>query len=149
MEAILFIGTQASGKSTFYNEKFRDSHVRINLDMLKTRNRESILFEACLKMKQPFVIDNTNPEIEDRRRYISRAKEAEFQIVGYYFESKIQELLKRNEMRSEKEKIPEIGIRGTHSRLVLPAFQEGFDELFYVKTINNRAFVIERWQSEI
>ena len=149
MEAILFIGIQASGKSTFYNEKFRDSHIRINLDMLKTRNRESILFEACLEMKQPFVIDNTNPEIEDRRRYITRAKEARFRILGYYFESRIQEVLKRNDLRSEKERIPEKGIRGTYSRLVLPSFQEGFDELFHVKSINNREFVIDRWQSEI
>lgn len=48
MEAVLFIGVQASGKSTFYRERFFSSHVRINLDMLKTRHREKRLLEVCL-----------------------------------------------------------------------------------------------------
>jgi transcriptional regulator with XRE-family HTH domain len=37
VEAIIFVGIQASGKSTFYRERFFDTHLRINLDMLKTR----------------------------------------------------------------------------------------------------------------
>ncbi len=60
MESILFIGIQATGKSTFFREQFFATHVRINLDMLKTHNRERILLAACLEAKQPFVIDNTN-----------------------------------------------------------------------------------------
>jgi predicted kinase len=35
MEAVIFVGIQGSGKSTFYNERFVDTHIRINLDMLK------------------------------------------------------------------------------------------------------------------
>lgn len=70
MEAVIFIGLQAAGKSSFYREKFIDTHIRINLDMLKTRHRETILLNACLEAKQPLVIDNTNPTIEERKRYI-------------------------------------------------------------------------------
>jgi predicted kinase len=40
MQAIIFMGIQACGKSTFYHHKFALTHVRINLDMLKTRHRE-------------------------------------------------------------------------------------------------------------
>ena len=40
MEAIVFIGLQASGKSSFYKERFFSTHVRISLDLLRTRNRE-------------------------------------------------------------------------------------------------------------
>ena len=65
MELIVFIGLQASGKSSFYAQKFSDTHIRVNLDMLK----EKILFQACLDAKQPVFIDNTNPTIEDRQRY--------------------------------------------------------------------------------
>ncbi len=46
MELLLFIGGQASGKSTFYHQRFRDTHLRINLDMLRTRHREAILLKA-------------------------------------------------------------------------------------------------------
>ena len=40
MELIIFIGLQAAGKSTFYKKNFSDIHIRINLDMLRTRHRE-------------------------------------------------------------------------------------------------------------
>ena len=33
MEAVIFIGIQASGKSTFFKERFFNTHVRINLEM--------------------------------------------------------------------------------------------------------------------
>jgi hypothetical protein len=58
MEAILFIGIQASGKSNFYLERFFRSHVCINGDMLKTRHREGLLVKACLEGKAPFVVDS-------------------------------------------------------------------------------------------
>ena len=40
MEAVILIGIQGAGKSTFYKDRFFNTHVRINLDMLKTRHRE-------------------------------------------------------------------------------------------------------------
>ena len=74
MEIIIFIGIQATGKSEFYKRRFYNTHIRINLDMLKTRNKEKILVEACLEAKQPFVVDNTNPTLADRKKYIDPAK---------------------------------------------------------------------------
>ncbi len=60
MELILFIGIQATGKSSFYLERFFRTHVRINGDMLKTRHREELLVRACLEGKTPFVVDKMN-----------------------------------------------------------------------------------------
>jgi len=65
-EMILLIGLQGSGKSTFYREYFFATHVRINLDMLRTRHRETLLLDACLTGGIPFVVDNTNPTIAAR-----------------------------------------------------------------------------------
>ena len=45
MEIILFIGIQATGKSSFFRERFFRTHVRVNLDMLKTRHREKLLVD--------------------------------------------------------------------------------------------------------
>jgi len=111
MEAVIFIGIQATGKSTFYKEKFFKTHIRINLDMLRTRNRKDIFIDACIKAKQPFVVDNTNPTIEDRKKYIDKAKNANFKVVGYYFQSNIAEAIKKNETREGKEHIPLAGIK--------------------------------------
>ena len=143
MQLIIFMGLQASGKSTFYREKFIDSHIRLNLDMLKTRHREQILFNACLAAKQSVVIDNTNPTLEDRQRYIKPAKEKEFQVIGYYFESKIEDCKIRNSQRQEKKVIPVVAILATAKKLVIPSYQEGFEKLFYVRIDRHYSFIIE------
>jgi len=147
MEAVIYIGIQASGKSTFYKENFFKTHVRINLDMLKTRHREKLLFEACLQMKQSFVIDNTNPARSDRSRYIGTAKDSGFHITGYYFRSDISSALQRNSRREGRERIPEKGIRATCSRLELPSYSEGFDELYYVMIDNEGKFKVTKWKN--
>lgn len=145
MKAIIFIGLQAAGKSTFYQEKFSDTHIRINLDMLKTRHREQILFNACLEAKQPFVIDNTNPTIEDRKRYIPIAKEKEFQIIGYYFQADIEKCKLRNNKRDRF--VPVLALLVTYKKLQIPTYQEGFDQLYCVSIDKNNSFLIEEWNA--
>jgi predicted kinase len=148
MEAVIFIGIQATGKSTFYLKRFFKTHIRINLDMLKTRNREKELFLKCLEIKQPLVVDNTNPTRKDRQRYIPSAKEHGFKITGYYFRSKISDALERNQKRTKEEVIPEVGIRATFSKLELPSLDEGFDELFYVYLDENNRYAVEEWKDD-
>ncbi|QDT95253.1 AAA family ATPase [Gimesia aquarii] len=148
MEAVVFMGLPASGKSSFYKERFFSTHVRINLDLLKTRHRELLLLEACLQTKQRFVIDNTNPTRADRSRYIKAAKTARLDVVGYYFQSVIEECLKRNEIRSETERVHDVAVLSIATKLELPSFDEGFDQLFYVQ-IKSGEFVIEEWNEEI
>lgn len=143
MEAVILIGIQASGKSTFYVQRFLHTHVRINLDMLKTRNRERVLLAACLDTQQPFVIDNTNPTAAERARYIAPAKAAGFRVVGYYFESRFQDAIRRNAERPEHLRVPVAGIGGTAKRLQLPALDEGFDAIFSVAIDGAGGFDIE------
>ncbi|MBE0337171.1 AAA family ATPase [Paenibacillus sp. 23TSA30-6] len=132
MECVIFIGIQASGKSTFYKEYFFKTHIRINLDMLKTRNRENIYLQASIETIQRFVVDNTNPTAEERKKYIAISKNKGFKIIGYYFEPDFAKSIKRNEERTGKEHIPEIGIKSVMSKLEVPSYEEGFDELYSV-----------------
>lgn len=148
MEMIILCGIQATGKSTFYKENFFNSHIRISLDLLNTRNKETLFIDTCLDIQQPFVVDNTNPTRNDREKYIRKAKDKNFKITGYYFQSKLADALLRNSHRSEKENIPEIGIKGTAGRLEIPNYDEGFDQLYYVSIENNR-FIIKEWNHEI
>jgi predicted kinase len=145
MEAILFIGIPAAGKSTFYKTNFFRTHVRINLDMLKTRPRERILFQACIDAKQRFVVDNTNPTRMDRQRYIEPAAKKGFKIIGYFFNSDFDEAVERNQKRPEGEKIPEAGIRRAYSNLELPDYSEGFDELYHVRINDHGGFDVFAW----
>jgi predicted kinase len=149
MEAVVFCGVQGTGKSSFYRERFFDTHVRINLDMLRTRNRESILLRACLEAKQPFVVDNTNPAPEDRARYVLPARAAQFRVAGYYFQSRIDDALRRNAARPDHVRVPDRGIRGTYAALKHPSRQEGFDTLYYVRIGEDGAFIVEDWRDDL
>ena len=142
MQLIIFTGVQASGKSSFYLLNLYHSHLRINLDMLKTRHRENIIFEACLTSKTKMVIDNNKQTKIDRARYIQRAKDAGFEVISYYFETDLQSTLERNSQREGKANIPEIGVRATYKKLEIPSLDEGFDEIFKVKIAGNGGFLI-------
>jgi len=148
MEAVIFCGIQATGKTTFFKERFFKTHIRISLDQLNTRNKELRFIETCILTFHPFVIDNTNPSQQERAKYIAIAKANKFKVTGYYFQSKLADALERNRQRSAEENIPEIGIRGTFKRLNLPSLEEGFDELYYV-TVENNTFTVNEWSNEI
>lgn len=133
MEALIFCGIQASGKTTFYVEHFLRTHVRISLDLLNTRNKENKMLQCCLQMQQRFVVDNTNPTSKERLRYIEAAKRYKYKVKGFYFHTDITSAIDRNNMRKGKEYIPVAGIRGTFKKLEVPKFEEGFDELYYIE----------------
>lgn len=143
MQLIIFTGVQASGKSSFYLLHLYQSHLRINLDMLKTRHRENIIFEACLASKTKIVIDNTNPTRDDRARYIQRAIDAGFEVISYYFQTDLSSTLERNSYREGKANIPEVGIRATYKKLETPNLDEGFDKIFKIKIVENGEFSVE------
>jgi len=150
MEAVIFIGIQAVGKSTIYKERFFNTHVRINLDMLKTRHREMRLLQACIDSGQPFVVDNTNILKSERAGYIRLAKSAGFRVVGYYFQSRLQDALQRNRQRTGKANIPDVGLMAKHQKLEIPSYNEGFDQLYYVMIDpNSSEFVVKEWQDEV
>jgi predicted kinase len=149
MEAIIFIGIQGTGKSSFYRERFFHTHVRINSDMLKTERRLRVLFNACLDARQPVVLDNTNVTREVRAQFIEPSKAAGFRVVGYYFRSDIASALARNSERLNAARIPDRGVLGTYKKLEIPQRDEGFDALYYVQIDPAGKFQVEEWADEV
>jgi predicted kinase len=143
MQAVIFCGIQGTGKSTFYLRRFFDTHVRINLDMLRTRHREWLLLTACIQAKQPFVVDNTNPTVSERARYILPAKDAEFRIIGYFFDSEVRDALARNAQREGKRRVHPAGVYGTRKRLQVPSRAEGFDEIYCARITGEGKFSVQ------
>lgn len=130
--AVIFIGIQASGKTTFYRIYFTN-HIHVNLDTLKRRSRENTLINKCIDEEASFVVDNTNPSREVRQKYFEMLEHADYEIHGYYFKSSLEDCLMRNAKREGKARIPDVGVRSTYEKLELPSYDEGFDKLFYVE----------------
>lgn len=143
MEAVILVGIQASGKTTFYKQRFFDTHVRISRDMLRTKNRESLLLEACIRGQQPFVVDNTNPLAEERARYVAPARAARFRVVCYYFRTEPRAAIARNNKREGRARIPIPGLLGTYKKLEEPRPEEGFDEIYVVTLTPDNDYVVE------
>lgn len=148
METILLVGIPGSGKSSFYRQRFFTTHVRVSLDLLKTRHRERSFVNLCLESGQRFVVDNTNVTAAERAVYLTLAREYQFSTVAYYFESKIADCLERNASRSGDERVPDVGVLAFAKRLELPKRDEGFDHRFYVGMSAN-GFVVEDWRDDL
>jgi predicted kinase len=143
MEMVLFIGIPATGKSSFFKERFFNTHVRINRDMLKTQRREELLIRACLEGKTKFVVENTNLTRAVRSPYIAFAKQARFTAIAYYFESLPIDAVNRNKLRAQKERVPAVAIWAANKRLEVPTREEGFDQLYRVRMNQPSGFSVQ------
>ena len=135
MEIALFIGVQGSGKTSFYAAELIHSHLRISRDLVRTKHRERRLFETCLDLQQPLVLDNTNPTRAVRSPWIALARARGFPVVGYWFDVPLAEALARNAGRVGKQRIPDKAVEATHARLEPPQLDEGFERVFVVRVL--------------
>jgi predicted kinase len=145
VELVVFVGLQASGKSTFFRERFAQTHQHISKDLFphnrnKNRRQEHLL-HAALSAGRSVVVDNTNPTPEDRRPLVRIGQGYGAMVLGYYFDASVSECLRRNEMREGKARVPDVAIYATAKKLVAPSIEEGFDELLRVR-LNDSAFEV-------
>jgi predicted kinase len=150
MELVLLIGLQGSGKSSFYRERFAATHALVSKDLFpNARNREKRQrreLEAAWTAGHPTVLDNTNATRADRAPVIAAARKLGLRVVGYYFESKVDDCLRRN--RAREAPVPEVAIFSTIKRLERPGRDEGFDVLHHVKLAEGGGFAVTDWIEE-
>ena len=139
MECLILIGLPASGKSTFFRERFAATHDHISKDLLrsnrKPQRRQDHLIEESLASGRSVVVDNTNPSAAVRAAVITIAKKHGAQVLGYFFITEARDALRRNRTREGRERVPDVAIFTVQKRLEPPTMAEGFDRLFTV-TIN-------------
>jgi predicted kinase len=135
-DLIILIGLQASGKSTYYRERFKATHVHVSKDLMKgAKNRDMRqreLIEAALDAGKSVVIDNTNPTPLVRAPLIEIGRRHGARVVGYYFEVPVKTAVERNRLREGKARVPDVAIYVTSKKLVPPKLEEGFDEIHVV-----------------
>ncbi|MFC4161347.1 AAA family ATPase [Chitinimonas lacunae] len=147
MRAALFIGLPGCGKSTLFRQRFVDTHLRLNLDMLRTRHREAILFEAMIRAKQPLVLDNTHLTRSERARYLPALLAAHFEVEAYYFLPDVDGCLARNAQREGRACVPPVAILSGMKRLEPPSLAEGFARIWAVE-LRGEGFVMQPYSSD-
>jgi len=128
-EAVIFVGLQGSGKTTYFNDHFATTHEHVSRDVQKTAEREAQVIRECLRLERSFVIDNTNITKAARAAYIRQAKAAGFRVVSYFFATPVRMAIGRNNHRKDKKAIPVPAILRSAKQLEPPAVEEGFDEI--------------------
>ena len=141
MEAIIFIGIPASGKSTFYRVNFLNSHYLISNDLLNTKNEEWEMIDFCLETNKNMVIDNTNYSKETRLAYINKFKHHNYNVIGYFFEVDVNRSIKWNNEREKSKIIPDVAIRTINAKIEKPKISEGYDKLYHIVYIRNKLIV--------
>jgi predicted kinase len=153
VELVIFVGLQASGKSSFFCARFAATHEHVSKDLFrnnKNRNRrQAQLIEAALGAGSPVVVDNTNPTVEDRRTIIELGRQFGARIVGYYFESDVRRCIERNRLRTGEAQVPDVAIYATAKKLEPPSYSEGFDELFHVRMTEGSSFEVRAYADEV
>jgi predicted kinase len=136
VQLIIFIGVQASGKSTYYQRHFAATHVHVSKDLMKNaRNRDvrqTQMIEEALAAGKSVVVDNTNPTPVVRAPVIALGRKYSARLIAYVFDVPVKVAVARNRAREGKARVPDVAIYVTAKKLVPPKFEEGFDEIHVV-----------------
>lgn len=139
-EMILLVGYPASGKTTFYENYLKNNgYVHINQDELKTLSKCLTLAKKCIKEERSICVDNTNPSLETRQKYIQLCKINKIPIRCVYFNTDINtaKFLNAYRANTSDKNIPEISYNVYKKNFTEPTLKEGFNEIFGTTTILN------------
>lgn len=144
-EVIVLVGIPASGKSTFYVERFSKTHEHISKDLMKSSRgragRQARMIDEALAAGRPVVVDNTSPTPEDRIAILAIAQRHGVRAVAYYFDTPISDALRRNARRAGRARVPDFVVQMIADRMQRPRHEEGFEEIHVVR-IAKTAFVV-------
>ncbi len=148
MECVILIGLPASGKSTFFRERFAGTHDHVSKDLLRNtrqpQRRQDQLIAASLASGRSVVVDNTNPSAAVRAPLIALARKHGAEVTGYFFVTEAGDAQRRNRAREGRERVPDVAIFTVRKRLEPPTMAEGFDRLFSVRVNEvDRTFDVE------
>ena len=137
VELVVMVGLQASGKSTWVAAHLAGSHVVVSKDHWpNARHREARqrrLVAGLLADRVSVVVDNTNPSPVERAPLISLAAAAGVPVRAVFLDVPLEVCRERNDARTGRTRVPDVGLFSTAARLVLPSTAEGFASVQVVR----------------
>ncbi len=146
LEAVILVGLQGSGKSTFCRARLAATHAVVSRDLFRNdrdpSRRQRKLVEEALAAGRSVVVDNTSPTPADRAAVADVARAFGARVVVYWFPPDVRASIARNARREGKAQVPKVAILATAKRLVPPRWDEGFDRLYEVRASGGDAFEV-------
>ncbi|KAM4016536.1 bifunctional polynucleotide phosphatase/kinase [Anomaloglossus baeobatrachus] len=141
-EVVVTVGFPAAGKSTFIKENLvSKGYVYANRDTLGTWQKCVTACEDALKSQKSIVIDNTNPDLESRSRYINCAQKAGVPVRCFFFIAPVELAKHNNRFREMTSKghvsVNDMVINSYKSKFVAPSLSEGFSEILKINFVPN------------
>lgn len=160
-EVVVCVGFPASGKTHFVeNYLVPKGYVHVNRDTLGTWQKCLAECSKALEKGRAVVIDNTNPDVESRLRYIQCAQKCNVPCRCFLFSCSLEQAKHNNvfrELNSPDKKhagVNDMVLNSYKSKYKEPTLEEGFKEILKInfvpkfKTRNDeelfRKFLIEK-----
>lgn len=141
-EVIVFVGFPAAGKSQFAETYLiPKGYVRINRDVLGSWQKCVTECSKALSLQKRVVIDNTNPDLESRGRYIECAKKAKVPCRCFLFVCPVEQARHNNVFRQlmlpddKHLDVNDMVINSYKSKFKEPNLREGFAEIVKVNFV--------------
>ncbi|XP_041850126.1 bifunctional polynucleotide phosphatase/kinase [Melanotaenia boesemani] len=138
-EVIVAVGYPASGKSTFFHTHIiPKGYVYVNRDTLGSWQACVSACERALREGRSVAVDNTNPDLESRKRYVDVAKAAGVTCRCFHFSASLEQAKHNNRFRemnpssSKHATVNDMVFHSYKKHFVAPALSEGFSEILQI-----------------
>uniref|UniRef100_A0A8D0GSH7 Polynucleotide kinase 3'-phosphatase n=1 Tax=Sphenodon punctatus TaxID=8508 RepID=A0A8D0GSH7_SPHPU len=126
----------ASGKSTFLKSHLLPAgYAYANRDTLGSWQKCVTVCQAALEAGKSAAVDNTNPDVESRRRYIECAQDAGVPCRCFLFTASLEQAKHNNKVRTQESIHSPVSIQPSlpgRSKYTEPALAEGFSEILRI-----------------
>ncbi|XP_067101767.1 bifunctional polynucleotide phosphatase/kinase [Osmerus mordax] len=138
-EIIVAVGYPASGKSTFFHKYIvPQGYAYANRDTLGSWQSCVSACQRALKEGRSVVIDNTNPDIESRKRYVEVAQTAGVFCRCFLFSASLEQAKHNNRFREmmpstvKHVKVNDMVFHSYKKKFLPPSLSEGFSEILEI-----------------
>lgn len=146
LEVVIMVGLQASGKTTYFRDRYAQTHDHISKDNFRSNPdrpaRQMQLIGEALAANRSIVVDNTNVTRADRATIAAQARQFGADVIVYSFEVDVEGSKLRNAERTGWRKVPDVGLFGTLKRYERPTMDEDIDRLWEIRTLPDFKFAV-------
>ena len=136
-ELVIMVGLQGAGKSRYCRHHFQGTHTYVSKDRLRNnrrpQRRQMCLIAEALGRGESVVVDNTHPSQGERQLLVQLARRFQVRVRAIFVDTPADLCQQRNEARSEKERVPLIGVYATRKIFEIPTLEEGFTEVLVIR----------------